>query len=132
MQGCARITRTNNTNKGMYMNQGWIVLIIPFLAGLIVWLLRKAKIMVNKKNIEEILYILYEIIFEVEKSDLSGNDKTLLAVEMAEMRLTKNQKKLIIKEKGGIANAIRDVFVKFAQPVIIGKQIVSLVKKMAV
>ncbi len=113
------------------MFQNMLLVLMPFIAGGVVWLLEKARIRVEKRKIEEILRILYEIIFEAEDLGFTGEDKRILAVAMAENSLSDEQKKIIKKYSGNIAEAVQFVFERYGQPVIERKKIVRLLEKIS-
>ena len=113
------------------MYQNLIMVLIPFIAGGIVWLLERARIRVEKRQIEEILRILYEIIFEAEKKGISGEDKRDIALRLAKKRLSDRQIELIKRDKGSLVSAIQFVFERFANPFIEKKKIVRLLEEIS-
>ena len=102
--------------------------LIPVFGTAIVWLLRKIfKVEADKAKIEEIIAIIIDIIYSIEKHSktLTGDDKRGLVIKEAEARLTSSQKGIIGRSFGSIGNAVEFVFQTIVQPNILNKKIAA-------
>lgn len=107
---------------------------LPVLAGLIMYLIGKLNgilekfgihITVTQEEIEEVILMIYNAIMGAEKSGKTGEEKLALAIKSIEDTATPRQKEVIKETFGTTEKAVESILLKYAQPKIETKKLIT-------